>query len=103
VSHFFELCSKIIDEEVAYENEDSEYYDMVVQEALSKLQDCDKKYDAILVDEGQDFSDAMYRVITGLLNNETNNLTIALDENQNLYRRKHSWKDVDVQARGRIQ
>jgi hypothetical protein len=102
VFHFFELCSKIIGEAVAYENEDSEYYDMVVQEALSKLQNQAKKYDAILVDEGQDFSDDMYRVITGLLNKEANNLTIALDENQNLYRRKYSWKDVGVQAQGRI-
>jgi len=54
VFHFFELCSRIIGEEVAYENEESEYYEMVVQEALSKQHDQDKKYDAILVDEGQD-------------------------------------------------
>jgi superfamily I DNA and RNA helicase len=102
VFHFFELCSKIIGEEVAHENEDSEYYEMVVQEALSKVKDFDNKYDAILVDEGQDFSDDMYRVVTGLLNKDTNNLTIALDEKQNLYRRKYSWKDVGVQAQGRI-
>ena len=102
VFHFYELCSKIIGEEVAYENEDSEYYEMVVQEALSKVQVSDKKYDAILVDEGQDFSDDMYRVVTGLLNQDTNNLTLALDEKQNLYRRKYSWKDVGVEAQGRI-
>jgi len=103
VFHFFELCSKIIGEEIAYEKEDSEYYEMVVQEAPSKVQNSDKKYDAILVDEGQDFSDDMYRVVTGLLNQDTNNLTIALDEKQNIYRRQCTWKDMGVQAQGRIQ
>ena len=44
----------------------------------------------------------MFKIITNLLNKETNNLTIALDDNQNIYERSHSWKDVGVQARGRI-
>jgi len=43
----------------------------------------------------------MYKVITAILNKDTNNLIIALDENQNLYRRKLSWKDVGVSARGK--
>ena len=60
------------------------------------------KYDAILVDEGQDFSDNMYKIVTGLLNDKTNNLTIALDDKQDIYRRDSSWKDVGVKARGRV-
>ena len=59
-------------------------------------------YDAILVDEGQDFSDDMYKVVTLILNEKTNNLTIALDEGQNIYHRKQSWKDLGIQAKGRL-
>ena len=102
VKHFYQLCSEIIGEDVAYENESSEYYELVDQEALSNIQDYSMKYDAILVDEGQDFSDNMYKIVTALLNKKINNLAIALDDNQDIYRRDSSWKDVGVQARGRV-
>lgn len=102
VIHFYQLCAEILDESVNYEKEDSEYYDLIIQETLEKMETSEIKYDAILVDEGQDFSADMLRVITGVLNQKTNNLTIALDENQNLYRKDFSWSDVGIQARGRV-
>jgi len=102
VYHFFELCSKILDEEVHYEKEEREYYDDVVELTLAALEDKELNYDAILVDEGQDFSDEMYKVVTKLLNPNTNNLTIALDEDQNLYERHLTWKELGVEARGRV-
>jgi superfamily I DNA/RNA helicase len=89
-------------EEVSYESEDSEYYSLVVQETLSKLKGKELKYDAILVDEGQDFSDDMYRVITSILNPKTNNLTIALDDHQTLYEHSQTWKDLGIQVQGRV-
>ena len=91
VCHFYELCAKIIGEEVAYENEDSDYYELILQEALSKLEEYETKYDAILVDEGQDFSTDMLKLVTALLNPATNNLTVALDDNQNIYRPEGGW------------
>lgn len=102
IFHFFELCSRILCEPVHYENEDGAYYQTVLDLALEKLSATPIKYDAILVDEGQDFTDDMYRLVTGLLNPASNNLTIALDENQNIYRGRQSWKDVGVKARGRV-
>ena len=102
VTHFYRLCAEILDESVNYEKEDSEYYDLIIQETLEKLETSEIKYDAILVDEGQDFSADMLRMMTGVLNPKTNNLTIALDENQNLYRKDFSWSDVGIQARGRV-
>jgi hypothetical protein len=102
VLHFFELCSKILGQEITYEKEESDYYNLIVSETLSKIPDSNLKYDAILVDEGQDFSDDMYKVVTSLLNDKTNNLTIALDEGQNIYHRKQSWKDLGIQAKGRL-
>jgi len=56
----------------------------------------------VLVDEGQDFSDTMFKVTSTLLNPATNNLTIALDDGQNIYRKRSSWKEIGVKARGRI-
>jgi superfamily I DNA/RNA helicase len=102
VKHFYELCSDLIGETVVYENESRDYFDIIVEEALANAKECENKYDAILVDEGQDFNDSMYKVVTSLLNSQTNNLTIAMDDNQNIYQRQSSWKAVGVQARGRI-
>ena len=57
VLHFFELCAKILGESVSCENEETAYYDIVIEETLRKATVFTKKYDAVLVDEGQDFSD----------------------------------------------
>jgi hypothetical protein len=102
VLHFFELCAKILKEPVSWENEDEAYYDLVIEETHKKANDIQNKYDAILVDEGQDFSDDMYRIVVSLLNPATNHLTIALDDNQNIYRRTQTWKKLGIQARGRV-
>ncbi len=102
VMHFYQLCSKILGYEVHYEKEDEDYYKLVVEEVLSKLSEAALTYDAILVDEGQDFSDDMYRIVTKLLNPKTDNLTIALDENQNIYQARQSWKEVGIKAQGRV-
>jgi superfamily I DNA/RNA helicase len=93
VYHFFELCSKILGEEVQYEKEAGEYYDLVVEETLPRLKSDGVKYDAILVDEGQDFNSGMLKVVFSLLNDETNNLTVALDEGQNIYGCDLSWQE----------
>ncbi|HPL67595.1 MAG TPA: 3'-5' exonuclease [Smithellaceae bacterium] len=102
VCHFFQLCAKITGEDIPYEKADSEYYEMVIQDTLEKLSACDFRYDAILIDEGQDFSDVMLKVVTALLNPKTDHLAIALDENQNIYERRSSWKAVGIHARGRV-
>ena len=102
VKHFYELCSEIIGEPVEYESEGSDYYEMVAEEALEKAEDSDLRFDAVLVDEGQDFSDTMFKVTHTMLNPATNNLAIALDDNQNIYRKRSSWKEIGVKARGRI-
>ena len=47
VMHFFELCSKILNEKVQYEKQDQDYYETVVQLTLEKAQASNMKYDAI--------------------------------------------------------
>lgn len=102
VFHFYELCSKILEEGVHYEKEDLAYYQTVIALTLEKMRESNLQYEAILVDEGQDFSDDMYKVITSLLNKKTNNLTIALDERQTIYTNRQSWKELGIKAKGRV-
>lgn len=102
VVHFFELCSRILDEPVSYEKETPDYFELVVKETLEKVVDCGLRFDAIMVDEGQDFTDDMFKVVSGLLNPKTDNLTITVDDRQNIYRRKTTWKSVGVKAQGRV-
>ena len=103
VIHFYQLCADILGEDVAFEKEDAEYYNLIIQAALEKIEDVEIKFDAVLVDEGQDFSPDMLRLIKGVLNSKTDNLTIAMDENQKLYRKDFSWSDAGINAQGRVQ
>jgi hypothetical protein len=60
-------------------------------------------YQAILIDEGQDFADDWYRAILGALAPETNSLFVAVDSSQNIYKRRISWRELGIQAQGRSQ
>jgi len=57
-------------------------------------------YQAILVDEGQDFANDWYRAILQALDPATNSLLVALDSSQNIYKRKSSWRELGVQVVG---
>lgn len=102
VKSFFDLCAEIIGEPIENENPDSEYYELVVDEALNKVANSGICFDAVLVDEGQDFSDKMLKILTSLINPEADNLTVVFDENQNLYQKRLLWKNAGVNARGRV-
>ncbi len=103
VSHYYELCSQILGEPVQYENEDNEYYDVIVEESISRVSKGESRldhYDAILIDEGQDFSNEMLKTLLGILRSG-GDLIIALDSYQDLYSRRGSWKSLGIQAVGR--
>jgi len=102
VYHFYELCSRILGEKIYYENEDSDYYELTITEALEKVNKGESRiapFDAILVDEAQDFNNEMLRTISSLLAPE-GDLVIALDPYQDLYRRSSSWKSLGIKASG---
>jgi len=101
VLHFYELCERLIGEKVQHENQDVDYYQLVLEETLSCEASDSATYDAILVDEGQDFSDQMLQVVMRCLNRKTDFLTIALDEGQDLYGQKRNWKGSGINAKGR--
>ncbi len=52
--------------------------------------------------EGHALGQGLHDHLEGLLNPQTDSLTIALDENQNIYRHTQSWKEVGIHARGRV-
>jgi superfamily I DNA/RNA helicase len=59
-----------------------------------------EKYDVILLDEGQDFSPAMFRVVLSLRRPERDDVMIAMDAEQDLYGR-FSLKEMGIDFRGR--
>jgi len=103
VCHFYELCARILEETVHFENEDADYYGLVTQESLEKVlkgRSPIGPFDAIFVDEGQDFDEEMLKVLLNLLKTG-GDLIISLDSFQDLYRRKFSWKSLGIKASGR--
>lgn len=58
------------------------------------------KYNAILVDESQDFHSSWLKGLTLLLDGETNFLLLTEDPNQKIYPRSFSYKDAGIQLVG---
>ena len=61
-----------------------------------------RKYDAVLIDEGQDIEGSWYHCLCQFLT-ENDELFLIVDDRQNLYNRKSSWIDAprDVKFRGK--
>lgn len=99
VMPFYSLCERILGEPLTHANEGGDYYELVVRESLERLagdHPLKGRWDAILVDEGQDFSPDMARVLLRLLP-EHGCLTVAEDENQRLYQAgADSWEAMDI-------
>lgn len=59
-------------------------------------------YDAILIDEGQDFDADWLRLVSVLLNTDTQSLLLVEDRAQTIYRRKRSYlQDTGLSFKGR--
>ena len=102
VSHFYEICQKILGMKVEFDNPDPGYYETILQwtrEALENNHPEAGSYDALLVDEGQDFRDDMLKILLALLR-PGGDLVIALDPYQDLYRKESTWKSIGIEARG---
>lgn len=100
VLSFYSLCERILGEPLAHSREQGDYYSLVVQEALDRLNGSHplKGYwDAIMVDEGQDFSPEMAQVMLRLLP-PLGSMTIAQDANQCLYRQDGGWEHLNIEG-----
>lgn len=81
------------------------YWDRIIPQLLLKAYEEGRlksgMYQAILVDEGQDFTDDWYRTLVQALDPVTNSLFIVLDSSQTIYKRRVSWRDIGIQIAGR--
>lgn len=101
--HFHGFCNDLLNEFQI--SRPSRIDDIVpVLEAELKNKNIGKfKYDAILIDEGQDYRWEWYNFLSKFLN-ERNELYLVCDEKQNIYGRELSWINgqmKNVQFRGR--
>jgi len=85
--------------------ERSDYWDREVPQLLLQAYEEGRlrpgSYQAVLVDEGQDFAADWYRALLRTLDPETNSLFIAVDSSQMIYRRQVSWREIGIQIVGR--
>ncbi len=90
VLNFHDLCKALIDEAGIYatppRDQDTYYNRFLPEKALDAIGELGPQYDAIIVDEGQDFREDWWVVLTSLLRDEENGiLYVFFDDNQMLY------------------
>ena len=80
-----------------------EFVPKILNQTIKSQGENQLPYDAILIDEAQDFEKVWFEPIMQLLNPDTNSLLITCDGLQGIYARKRfTWSSVGIQARGRV-
>lgn len=107
IENEFSMIYKKAEEKAKKEEKMYEFFQDFVPNLLSKtieaLGDTKIEYNAILIDEAQDFDESWFLPLMQTLNLETNSLLITCDGLQGIYARKRFyWSDVGIQARGRV-
>ncbi len=101
--HFHGFCNDLLNEFLIPRPSNIDDIVTVLEKELEN-KNLDKfKFDAILIDEGQDYSWEWYNFLSKFLT-ERNELFLVCDEKQNIYGRELSWIDgkmENVQFRGR--
>ncbi len=91
-------------EHPGYEDGGDRFADLALQ-ALSVQSSAggnlSRRYHGVFLDEAQDFGTAQLQFATQLLREDSDDLVVVADAAQNIYRRKFSWKQAGIQARGR--
>src|SRR5690625_2499594 len=71
-------------------------------DSIEKDETAHSKYDAILIDEGQDFKGEWFKLVSQMLNPETKSLLLVEDRAQSIYKRKRSYvQDTGLDFTGR--
>ena len=94
VIQYNELCGHILKDKISHEGEKSDYFELITQMALEAVSSSGLHYDAIFIDEGQDFSPEMAKVIIGLLSPSYSLLSVAFDERQCIYGKSSDWTSL---------
>lgn len=101
--HFHGFCNDILNEFLIPRPSKIDDIVAVLDKELENKNIDEFKFDAILIDEGQDYSWEWYNFLSKFLK-ERNELFLVCDEKQNIYDRELSWIDgkmENVQFRGR--
>jgi hypothetical protein len=105
ILHFHGLIKKVTNANLTRHNDENEqqYNARIGEQFFDFIQKKQvQKYDAILIDEGQDLSDDWVKCLTQLLNPETNSLLFCYDPAQNVFGRKRpNWKSVGLNVQGK--
>lgn len=109
VRHFHGWCSDQLKlYHVKMPADGPDYFDRLVTAVINAVDRGDiprAQYGAVLIDEGHDFSPDWLKLITQMVDPETNSLLLLYDDAQSIYTkqrsRKFSLKSVGVQAQGR--
>ena len=91
--------AKLFEESIGFPDNDA--YCSLINQAISRFNDDyeDHKYDAILVDEGQDFSLEWWSILRRLLTDNGEMLLVA-DSTQDIYEQATLWTDESMQGAG---
>lgn len=79
------------------------------KEVITLAQNSKIKYQAILIDEAQDFYDEWFQAVLEVLDNDTNSLFFVYDNTQSVYGKPHrrksnwSWNKLGINVTGRSQ
>jgi superfamily I DNA/RNA helicase len=88
-------------------DEDNDNGKRLRENFVERMKNSSVKYDAILIDEAQDFYDEWYQAVLAVLNPETNSLFFVYDNTQSVYGQSHrrkdgwSWKKLGINVQGR--
>jgi superfamily I DNA/RNA helicase len=81
-------------------------YDDDLDEVVRLARKCRRKYQAILIDEAQDFPDQWFQALLEVLDKETEALFIVYDNTQSVYGQPHrresnwTWKSLGINVPG---
>ncbi|WP_036477718.1 UvrD-helicase domain-containing protein [Myxosarcina sp. GI1] len=81
-------------------------YDYDLDEVVRLAKKCDRQYQAILIDEAQDFYDEWFLALTEVLDPKTEALFIVYDNTQSVYGQPHrrksnwTWKSLGINIPG---
>lgn len=109
VTNFHAWCSDLIRQggenlRKLYSQTEEGDYDLMMKDIIEKLLEEGKirtaQYDAIIVDEAQDFEPWWFKLVATMLKPENDNLLICYDKAQKIYLNNFTWKGCGINAVG---
>lgn len=112
VHYFHDWCSSLLSLYGIIKPKHNHNPDIYLEELVLKVSDNidngripSGQYDAIMIDEGNDFEPEWFTLITKMVNPKTDSLLVMYDDAQNIYKRnrklKFTFKSVGIRAQGR--